>query len=334
MAGIIGIVYFVKNHRHPADNTRMVYIKSSPRKHLESVKDLYKIKTKVTGVLPVDDEETLEQIYDRTYSWGKRSRLPHAVVIGAQGCGTKPLVFYMQSHPDVVVNLNDVNFFAMDFLYDMGYNWYRLRMPPSEEGQLVLSRGSFNWDTVGVPERIYAMKKDVKLIVAICDPTRRVLKWYENEILMAKEREENSPLLEQIVFDHKNKSLISNHRIIKGGKFSENYKRWLQFFKPEQFFFVNGTNLNRNPVAEIYKLEEFLKLEHRLTSEFVIVANGTHGPCRKTIEGNIECMKPYAKTRTDLNLTIDTSTLSRLKTYFGGHNKNFFEMTGLNVSNV
>ena len=59
--------------------------------------------------------------YDKSSEW--RQTLPDAIIIGAKKCGTRALLKFIGTHPNVSIAGAEVHFF--DRFYHMGLDWYR-----------------------------------------------------------------------------------------------------------------------------------------------------------------------------------------------------------------
>jgi len=279
---------------------------------------------RVSGFLPITDAEEMERKHDIEYP-GMRHRLPQAVVIGASKCGTEALEFFLQLHPDIATDVYEVNFFASDKFYNMGYNWFRKQMPAASGNQLTMQRGTAYFDTLGVPERIQAMNETVKLILSVCNPTRRIMSWYKHMVVHAPPQNKKVEPFNKTFFQpDKNGKLqiMAGNRAIRSGHYANTLREWLKIFPREQIHIVNGNQLTADPIVELRKVVGFLGLRQKIT-ENDITFNSTKGFYCKFIDGQEQCLSE-SKGRTQV--PVPSEYVDLLKKYFEPKNREFFSL--------
>lgn len=75
-----------------------------------------------TLILFAQSESTLTSNSSQSANGWKQS-LPDAIIIGAKKCGTRALLKFIGTHPNVSTAGAEVHFF--DRFYHMGLDWYR-----------------------------------------------------------------------------------------------------------------------------------------------------------------------------------------------------------------
>jgi hypothetical protein len=100
-------------------------------------------------------------------------KLPQAIIIGAKKCGTRALLKFIGAHYDVVTADSELHFF--DRYYHMGFDWYRKQMPYSNEHQITIEKTPKYFVDKQVPQRVYMMNPNIKLIVVLRDPVIRAI---------------------------------------------------------------------------------------------------------------------------------------------------------------
>ena len=115
--------------------------------------------------------------------------LPNLIVIGAQKCGTSGLHYYLGLHPEITMSSpKELNFFIEERNWGRGVEWYRRHF---DAGARIRGESSPNYTAyphhAGVPERMYSLVPDSRLILLVRDPVERIAAhWVHN---YAKRRE-------------------------------------------------------------------------------------------------------------------------------------------------
>jgi hypothetical protein len=51
--------------------------------------------------------------------------LPQAIIIGVKKCGTRALLKFLSTHPDIAASSTEIHFFDSPKNFPLGLNWYR-----------------------------------------------------------------------------------------------------------------------------------------------------------------------------------------------------------------
>merc|ERR1712168_885439 len=250
-------------------------------------------------------------------------KLPQAIIIGVKKGGTRAFLEFLRFHPDVRAPGPEPHFF--DKNYTKGLEYYRQLMPATLDGQLTIEKTPSYFVTRDVPAKIYDMSKSVKLIVVVRDPVNRAISDYTQS--SSKRRGMKS--FEELAFLNNVTGLLdTSWPAIKIGVYAKHLQRWLQFFPLNQFHFVDGENLIRNPGDEMIKVQDFLGLR-RVISEKDFVFNSSKGfPCLKRPLHPQSPLKCLGKTKGRQHPHVDEYTLDRLRDFFRPFNNKFFNMIG------
>jgi len=214
-------------------------------------------------------------ITSTNYDTNFKKRLPNAIIIGSNKSGTRALLVFLKIHPDVRACPVEVHFFNQEENYARGLDWYRQRMPKSSAKQLTIEKTPAYFITSNVPERVFNMSKDVKLLVIVRDPTERAISEYTQLAL-----KHNSSLLPFEEYVVKNGNVINDKRsVVKSGVYIRHLRHWMKFFPLSQIHFVSGEQLVQNPAPELNLVENFLNLRPMITEKNFYI-NKTKGfPC-------------------------------------------------------
>ena len=305
-------------YKDPADNTGPISAKLYYPEHPAAMNP-------IDNTLREDSQELLERYYDQTYE-GPRKRLPQCIIIGAAKCGTEALQFFLQLHPDLAIDIQELNFFALEYLYSLGYDWYRRNQPPSRLDQITVQRGTWFWDAVGVPERIKSMNSSVKLIIVVCEPSRRVVSWYMHKITHSKDRTD-VPSFEEQFF--RNNKLIRGQRALHSGRYKDFLYRWMNYFNSSQMLIVDGEDLRKNPIPELRRTEDFLGIGHKIRNNSLLYNSRKGFWCKRSTDP--ESISPYdclPASKGRRHAPVDENALNKVKQYFKPYNEQFFALVG------
>ncbi|XP_059225567.1 uncharacterized protein LOC106094124 isoform X2 [Stomoxys calcitrans] len=100
--------------------------------------------------------------------------------------------------------------------------------------------------------------------------------------------------------------------------------RWLEVFPREQILIVNGDRLIDDPVSQLKKIETFLGIEHRITSNHFYF-NETKGFYCLRYDSGDRCLR---ETKGRKHPHVDPIVVSKLRKFFAEHNQRFYELVG------
>jgi len=261
-------------------------------------------------------------------------KLPQALIIGVKKGGTRALLEFLRVHPDIRGPGPEIHFF--DKFYHKGLEWYRSRMPATLEDQMTVEKTPSYFVTHGVPERVFNMSRNLKLLIVVRDPVTRAISDYTQAV--SKRGVEVKPF-EEMVFLETSKTgkefpscshcglVDTRWGAIRIGQYARHLERWMEYFPIEQIHFINGENLVINPADELNKVQDFLGLK-RVITEKHFYFNSTKGfPCLKKPEssGNPHCL---GKTKGRQHPDIDPKVIKRLKDFYRPFNAKFYQITG------
>ena len=260
-----------------------------------------------------------------------KKRLPNTLIIGAKKGGTKALLVFLQAHPKIEAPKKEVHFFDNERHYRKGFRWYKNMMPKSFSDQIVLEKSPRYFVNGRVPERVYQMSPNTKLILILRDPVKRAISDFVH-MKMRRKYFRNKDI-ENILWDNKTGKFNSSAKFMQTGLYSVHLKRWLKHFPRDQIHIVDGDTLIHDPGTELTKVQQFLNIEVLINrSDFVFNSSkrfyclmnrpefksGTH---RDTI-----CLGP-SKGRKHPN--ISQKTLQAMRDFYRPYNQELYQLTGL-----
>lgn len=264
----------------------------------------------------------VEEFHDRIRFRGTNRRLPTCVIIGVRKCGTRALLEFMNMHPKIQAAHGEVHFFDSDH-YELGLDWYRKRMPYSFPGQITIEKSPAYFITEGVPERIYKMNNQTKLLLIVRDPVERAVSDYTqihtNRMLKGKPHEP----FERLAIDEYGE-VNTSYKAIRIGLYYKHLQRWVDVFPREQLLVVNGNQLIHDPVSVISEIEKFLGLEPFIKPENFYF-NETKGFYCLRHDLTERCL---SETKGRKHPNIDPKIRKKLEDFYRPMNQKFYQMVG------
>jgi len=215
----------------------------------------------------------------------------------------------------------------------------RSQMPMTLDSQLTVEKTPSYFVTKFVPQRIYAMSPNVKLILVVRDPVTRALSDYTQ----ARLKRSDLPFFETLAFINSSSTVRQRYRrhsaddlfrvnvswgAIRIGLYARYLDRWLQLFTLDQFHFVSGERLVVDPAGELRRLQHFLGIKQLVTDKHFYY-NATKGfPCLKKAErgGTPRCLGQSKGRR---HPVVAADALRRLRDFYRPHNRRFYDLIGI-----
>lgn len=264
----------------------------------------------------------------------RRRRLPQCLIIGVRKGGTRALLEFLDLHPSIQAEKQEMHFFDDDRNYALGLDWYRNRMRRSLPAQITVEKTPAYFADERVPGRVRRMNRTVRLLLTVRDPVDRTVSDYL-QIRSSRLRRgvRHHPPFEDLVLDRATGEVNRSYKAIRRSVYHRHFERWLRHFPLEQFHFVSGENLVRDPVAELRKVERFLGIDN-LLDDRQFVYNRTRGFYCMAVGtadddgggGGERCLAP-SKGRA--HPRIDPGVLEKLRQFFRPHNLLFYQMVGV-----
>jgi len=118
--------------------------------------------------------------------------LPNTILIGAQKCATTSLHWYLGNHPEIeVARRKPLGFFvsreddiggALPMNWHRGVEWYKAQCPETGRIRLESTPDYTNFPSYrNVPERMYSVVPDARLIYIVRNPIKRLISQYVHD---------------------------------------------------------------------------------------------------------------------------------------------------------
>ncbi|KAL2088718.1 hypothetical protein ACEWY4_015617 [Coilia grayii] len=253
---------------------------------------------------------------------GTVQQLPGVIIIGVRKGGTRALIEMLSLHSAVAAAQNEVHFFDWESHFQRGLPWYLSQMPFSYPGQTTVEKTPAYFTSAKVPERVWRMNPDVKLLLILRDPTERVLSDYTQVYHNRLQKNKRMQPIESVLLQDGEINL--GYRALNRSLYYVHIENWLRYFPLDSIHVVDGDQLIRDPLPEMQEVERFLELEPQINaSNFYF--NKTKGFYCLRDHGRERCLhdsKGRAHPR------VDPSILQKLFRYFHEPNRKFFELVG------
>lgn len=249
-----------------------------------------------------------------------KERQPDFLIIGVQRGGTTSLYSYLVQHPQIVpAEKKEVHFFDLQF--SKGVDWYREQFPiigksiPQEpileENKLISGficgeASPYYIFHPLVPERIYQLFPQIKLIVLLRDPVARAISHYHHEVRLGYEYLPLEEAIAQEEFRLKGEveKIIANadyysfnhqhYTYLSRGIYVDPIVSWMNIFPKEQFLIIKSEEFYNHPNSILKQVFEFLNLPEYELSTYEKLNGGDYLPIEATNKQKLQAyFQPY-----------------------------------------
>jgi hypothetical protein len=207
-----------------------------------------------------------------------RQKLPTSIIIGVKKSGTYALLRYLNLNPHIRgalklngVRLNEIHYFDKDINFNRGVDWYRKQMPfmcdkENDNETIVIEKTPGYFRSKEAPRRIHEYNSEMKLILIVRDPVRRL----ESELTHCDLRQKSlgierkcvniSDYFERMLRDNRtSESDWLANRFIRNSVYYLDLLNWLSYFQLDrQLLIVDGERFIKTPWVELNRVERFL----------------------------------------------------------------------------
>jgi len=180
-------------------------------------------------------------------------RLPNFIVIGAMKAGTTGLHHYLGLHPQISMSKEkELDFFVQELNWRKGLQWYQSNF--SGEAQ-VRGESSHNYTCYphfsGVPERMYALVPQAKLIYLLRDPVERIISQYLQNYTDGRENGEMASAVME----------ASHSRYISRSKYCMQLEQYWRYYSESQILLLTQEALQAQPRETLRNVFRFLEVD-------------------------------------------------------------------------
>lgn len=186
----------------------------------------------------------------------KQFNLPNLIIIGAMKCGTTSLHYYLSRHPQISMSMEkELNFFIRENNWNRGIDWYKSHFTDQVK---VHGESSPNYTRYpkwsGVPERMYSVVPNAKLIYILRDPIKRIISHYIHSYAKGREpRTINDALTD---FEH--------NSYVECSKYYMQLNQYLNYFPNSSILVISLEKLSRDPHGTLRKIFKHLDVDENV----------------------------------------------------------------------
>lgn len=180
--------------------------------------------------------------------------------IGAQKCASSWIYEVLKNSEQTCLSeIKELDFFS--YYYDKGYEWYLSNFDDINKTIIGEISPSYFYNT-DVPRRVREYNKDMKIVLSLRDPIKRMFSNHLHEVRAGNVTGTNT------VFEN---AFSNNPLYFEQSTYSVHLKRWLSYFEMENIHVVFQEEVKSDPQRVSNNLCDFLGLEHLELQETVAV---------------------------------------------------------------
>ena len=193
--------------------------------------------------------------------------LPNFICIGAQKAGTTTLFDLLKDHPDIFLpEMKEVHYFDYK-IKRMPSDWYETEVFGNVKQEKAIGEISPHYiHHPDAPKRMYELNPDLKLIALIREPVGRAYSQYYMNVRLGVEKSK-LPFEELLKLEAEGKRQTN---YLLQGYYTRHFKRYFDYFPPEQILMILFEDFIGKRKAEIYRqVLQFLEVDEHPMPEQV-----------------------------------------------------------------
>ncbi|MGK2957164.1 MAG: sulfotransferase domain-containing protein [Acidimicrobiales bacterium] len=187
--------------------------------------------------------------------------LPNFIVIGAGKAGTTSLWGYLREHPQIFMSEpKELNFFTTEHNWNRGLAWYESHFDNAGNALAIGEvTGSYaNWPNFdGVPQRMFEILPDAKLVYVIRHPIERIVSAFK---YMTLRGDEDKPMDEAI---------RTNPMYLSVSSYATQIEQFLKVYPKERLHVIVSEEMRDDRPATIKRVFEFLGVDSDVELEIL-----------------------------------------------------------------
>lgn len=233
---------------------------------------------------------------------------PDFLIIGVQKGGTTSLYNFLNQHSSINLSKHkEIHFF--DKKYNYGFFWYRSFFPFLWDKRLSGEATPYYIYHPLVAKRVKDKYPKIKIIVLLRNPLDRAISHYNMEVHRGREQSKDILSLfnlEPGMIKKETQKLHSNpdyqsdqlqhNSYFDRGNYSQQIKRWYQYFNKEQILILKSEDLFNNNKNKLSKVLEFLNIN---ASENISFPKDNTSSSSNNLSFNIELLKEHFREKVE-----------------------------------
>ncbi len=178
--------------------------------------------------------------------------IPFYIGLGGHKCASTWIYSCLFEHPEICIPQKDIHFFALDHLFENGYEWYEHNINKHYEGErCIVDFSVLNFSSPKSAERIFSRYPDLKLFACLRNPVDRAWSHYLQDL-------KKGHIEKSVTFED---ALELDPRYIQYGKYKSHYGSYLSYFKKNQIAIFSFKALQNNPSLFIQNLYSYFEVD-------------------------------------------------------------------------
>ncbi len=189
--------------------------------------------------------------------------IPTFIIAGAQKSGTTALSNYLGDHPEITLSsFKEVHYFDYNIAYKEGVKWYEKHFHKENKSKAIGEATPDYMYMPYVPQRIYNLLPNIKLIFLLRNPVDRAYSHYWHEVKFGWEKlsfEEAISIEKKRIL--KNKQFKRHYSYLDRGKYIIQLDRFLKYFNKKQVLILNSNDLKNKRNETICRVFNFIDVD-------------------------------------------------------------------------
>ena len=185
-------------------------------------------------------------------------------LIGAQKAGTSSFYDWISQHPEIEgpSQMKDLHFFTLNKYFQKGNSWLE-SFYGNKNGAKLRLQGAVNYIFLEeAPQKVLEYNAESKFILILRDPVKRAFSAFKYfEKLGVEKRLFTESLSDELMKPGCDDHFRNNFTYINHGYYCKQLKRWLKYFRKEQFCILIYEEVFKNPGIYIRQVFEFLGVD-------------------------------------------------------------------------
>lgn len=201
------------------------------------------------------------------------SRLPNAIIVGGQKCGSSWLLENLRKHPEIFAPREEVHFFDKEHNFQRGTDWYAGHfIAATEKHRVVLEKtpdylfgeAATEGHMPDSAKRIHTLLPSCKILIILRNPAIRAVSAVQHIIRSGRIPPE-TPIRSLLLGDKE--ALVSGHGVVEYGFYHQDVQRYIDLFSRDQVLIQIYEDVMADKAAALREAFEFLGVVEEFSVE-------------------------------------------------------------------